>query len=277
MISVAMTTYNGEKYIEQQLYSILNQTRPVDEVIICDDGSNDRTVDIIKSMKDDRIKLVENDSNLGYIMNFKKAISLTQGEYIFLSDQDDIWEPNKVETMVNLMEETGCDALCSNFSLIDKDSRRITNRECLQIDSFIEKAKNRILQISFFRLLFGNIAQGCTYCFTKKIKQVYLEIDNKEVIHDYQIMLIAAAIGKVLFLNEKLIRYRLHDNNSIGFGHKKREWIIKKKKISKKPFMVQFINDLQSVVFFKNALFYKILFYLRIPYIRAVIRKLFLG
>lgn len=87
MISIAMTTYNGEKYIERQLESIFSQTLPVDEIIICDDNSKDRTIEIIgrfiEKNQTDKIRLVHNQENLGYIRNFYKAISLTKGDYIF--------------------------------------------------------------------------------------------------------------------------------------------------------------------------------------------------
>ena len=97
MISIAMTTYNGAKYIEEQLLSILNQTMFVDDLVICDDNSTDATSDIINDIIDrytlsDRVRFFRNNSNLGYVENFRKAIGLTTGDYIFLADQDDIWD-----------------------------------------------------------------------------------------------------------------------------------------------------------------------------------------
>ena len=93
LISIAMTSYNGEKYIREQLDSILTQTYGNFELIICDDRSKDSTVEIIKDycIKDSRIKLYVNEKNLGFKKNFEKAISLCKGEYIALSDQDDIY------------------------------------------------------------------------------------------------------------------------------------------------------------------------------------------
>ena len=117
MISIAMTTYNGAQFVQAQLRSILEQTRQPDEIIICDDGSRDDTVNIIRHVMEtsgtDRIRLVENEENLGYIRNFYKAISLTKGDYIFLADQDDIWHREKLEKSLAIMERTGAAAICT--------------------------------------------------------------------------------------------------------------------------------------------------------------------
>lgn len=101
--SVAMCTYNGAKYIREQLDSILNQSHLVDEIVICDDGSIDETIEIIKRIKRNTaipISIYINEPHLGVNLNFEKAIKLCQGDIIFLSDQDDIWEENKVDTII---------------------------------------------------------------------------------------------------------------------------------------------------------------------------------
>ena len=102
-LSVALCTYNGEKYIKEQLESILNQTVAIDEIIICDDRSNDKTTAIIEQFQaeyPDKISLHKNHANLGSTKNFEKSISICTGDYIFLSDQDDIWKANKVEKII---------------------------------------------------------------------------------------------------------------------------------------------------------------------------------
>ena len=104
MISVAIATYNGQEFIKEQLLSILNQTMPVDEIVICDDQSSDDTVRIIQELLCDKIYLYQNEKNLGNKLNFKKAPSYCKGDYIFLCDQDDIWKPNKVQTMIEIMQ-----------------------------------------------------------------------------------------------------------------------------------------------------------------------------
>ena len=114
--SVALCTYNGQSFLSEQLNSILNQTHPVDEIIICDDCSTDQTIEIIKYFKDkfpNLIQLFENENSLGTIKNFEKAISLTKGDLIFLSDQDDIWFSSKVNEMVTFFDKnTKCKLSC---------------------------------------------------------------------------------------------------------------------------------------------------------------------
>lgn len=99
-LSVAMCTYNGDKFIASQLSSILDQTIPIDDIVICDDGSNDKTLEIISRIQQEnpnKINLFRNPVNLGSTKNFEKAIDLCSGDYIFLADQDDIWKKDKVQ------------------------------------------------------------------------------------------------------------------------------------------------------------------------------------
>lgn len=275
MISIAMTTYNGEKYIKEQLKSIMDQSMPVDEIVICDDMSTDHTLEIINYViknSNINIKIIKNKQNIGYINNFYQAISQTHGDYIFLADQDDIWHSDKVEKMVAIMKESNCAALCSGFSLIDADNNKINNINQFEINPFIKNANRDLTLIKFHKLVFGNIVQGCTYCFTKEVKEAYLKIHNEELIHDHQIMFIASLIGKVYFLKEKLIDYRIHATNTIGFKKKKdSKTEIKLKMPSKKPFMVEFLDDVDRIVHVPHKTFYKALYYLRIPYVLSKI------
>lgn len=276
-ISIAMATYNGEKYIERQLQTILQQTVQVDEIIICDDCSKDSTVNIIrkimKKTEKNIIKLVINKENIGYIGNFYKAISLTSGDYIFLADQDDEWHLDKIEKTIKIMKKLKATVVCSNFSLIDQNSDPIENTTLYKINPFVNKAIKKITPVSFNQLVFGNIAQGCTYCFTKEVRDVYLKVNSKQLIHDHQIMFIATLLGKAFFYNEKLIDYRIHPNNVIGFEKKSDKVKIGLKKPSKKPFMVQFMDELDCVQKVPYKGYYKMLYYMRIPYIISKFRK----
>ena len=124
-ISVVMAVYNGEKYIEEQLMSILSQSIMPDELIIQDDGSSDSTTDKIQSItekSDVSVKLIKNKENLGFSKNFITAISAASGEYIFLSDQDDIWKKDRIKRALSVMEDNkNILALSSAFDLIDED------------------------------------------------------------------------------------------------------------------------------------------------------------
>ena len=121
MISVALCTYNGEKYISQQLDSIFSQSMPVDEVVICDDYSEDATCNILEfyAARYPQIRLIKNEINLGFRKNFEKALTECQGDFIFFSDQDDIWDKDKVWICVSYLKETGKYGVYTNGLLID--------------------------------------------------------------------------------------------------------------------------------------------------------------
>ena len=137
LVSIAMCTYNGEKYIEEQIESILNQSYKNLEIIICDDNSTDNTTKLIESYikVDSRIKIFRNKQNLGFIKNFEKAISLCNGEYIALSDQDDIWKLNKIELYLkkikdNILIYSDLDMIDENGNLIGKNFARGKDNLC---------------------------------------------------------------------------------------------------------------------------------------------------
>lgn len=267
MISVAMATYNGEKYIRKQLESILNQTKMVDEIIICDDCSSDNTCVIINEiirthLEGNRIRLICNERNLGYIENFRKSISLAKGEYIFLSDQDDIWHPEKVELLLDKMIDNDASCICTNSSFIDQNDKKIEDKEAYCLNSIVRNTKEGdCRRLSFHRLLYGNVSQGCTYCITADVGKKYVKLESNTVPHDYQLILISAIEGKAYFWNKELVNYRLHSENAIGFTKR----FHREKKIHLKPKMVIFLNELKKVIKIRRIWYYKILFFLRIP------------
>ena len=191
MISVAMTTYNGADYVTTQLRSILNQSVEVDEVIIFDDCSTDDTAGVISKVQDSRVKFIRNRENVGYIQNFYNAIEACTGDFIFLADQDDVWEFDKVEKTLEVMKEYKCEAVCTNFSLIDKNGSDLKNAEQFVSNRFfteLEKKNDRIIDLSFDYLMLGNVVQGATYCISKKTRELYLKIDNRTLYHDHQLL-----------------------------------------------------------------------------------------
>ena len=274
MISVAITTYNGEKYIEKQLYSILNQTKQVDEIIVVDDCSSDSTFSILEKMVlvYDKIKIYKNDKNIGYTKNFYKAISKCFGDYIFLADQDDIWNENKVEIMINTMQKLNCSVLCSNFEIINSNDNLILD-EKFNIPNFIQYNSNYIEKIPLNILLFGNVAQGCTYCFDKEVQKIYLKINNGDIIHDLQIMIIGTVVAGSYFINEKLIKYRIHETNSIGFNTQRNLKHIKLHFPKLLPKMALFLKELNSIHKIKKYKKYMFILILRLPVIKAVYNR----
>ena len=231
-ISIAMCTYNGEKYIKEQLYSIFNQTIKPDEIIICDDCSKDKTVEIINYFKDKlNIKLYNNDCNLGVTKNFEKAIKNCNGDIIFLSDQDDYWNEKKIEKIVEKFElQKDICMIFTNADVVDKNLKSF-NYNLWDSVNFNKRHKNRILDNHAFEMLLNkNYITGATMAFKKELKNVIFPIPN-EFIHDEWIALMACIFYKINFLDEKLILYRIHENNVIGTSNNQIKKSIKNCKI----------------------------------------------
>ena len=171
------------------------------------------------------------------------------------------------------MKKTKAAAVCTNYRLIDAKGKLIKNTDAYRVPAFVKQAVKNVTPISFHRLVFGNLVQGCTYCFTKKVREIYLKVHSNHLIHDHQIMFIASLVGKCLFYNEKLIDYRIHEKNAIGLDKKIKKNRLELKMPSKKPFMVSFIEELDAVFPVPNKTYYKVLYYLRIPYILSKTRR----
>lgn len=208
-ISVAMATYNGEKYIKDQLESILEQLNDQDEIILSDDGSSDKTIDIVKSLNDKRIKIIEGPKK-GVIKNFENAISNCSGKYIFLSDQDDVWEKNKVQRILEIFEKEKCNLIVHNASIVDN-----TMKEVPPFTTFEwRKSKKGI-----FKNIYKNSYIGCCMAFEPVLLNKIIPIPNDIEMHDQWIGLISEKYGKSYFLDEKLIKYRRHDSNVSQMKH----------------------------------------------------------
>lgn len=206
MISVCIPTYNGEKYIKEQLDSILIQLEKEDEVIISDDSSSDRTIEIIKSYNDSRISLIENCKFQSPIFNLENALKHAKGDYIFLSDQDDIWKPDKVKVVLSHLLNS--DLIVSQFKFIDENGIEIKN-----------DGQFRLTPRFFFHELYSNPYLGCAMAFNRKILNYSLPFPSRIAMHDIWIGLLTKLVGKVEFISDELILYRRHHNNfSPSFG-----------------------------------------------------------
>lgn len=206
MISVCIATYNGEKYIKNQLDSILVQLHENDEIIISDDSSTDKTIEIIKSFNDKRIVLYENQKFKSPIFNFENSLMYASGDYIFLSDQDDIWLPNKVKTMKKFL--LNYDLVLSDADIIDSNGN-ILKKSFYQMNGSKKGLVKNIIKNSYL---------GCTMAFKKKILQKSLPFPRDISMHDWWIGLIAELYGTTYFIDEKLIHYRRHGHNASPAG-----------------------------------------------------------
>lgn len=209
MISVCMATFNGENYLRQQISSILEQLSPDDELIISDDGSTDGTIAVIDSFADSRIKLVHNFQGHGVNSNFQNALSLASGEYIFLSDQDDVWLPGKVEKCITALQ---------NADLVLHDANITDNSLNTQNKSLFSELH---IKEGFVPNFIRNRFTGCCMAFRKEILSYVSPIpDNGKFLHDQWIGLLASVKGKVTFLDEAMILFRRHDANASSAGTK---------------------------------------------------------
>ncbi|MBO8210386.1 glycosyltransferase family 2 protein [Acinetobacter nosocomialis] len=206
-ISVCMATYNGEKYIKEQLLSILTQISETDEVIISDDSSIDNTLEIIKSVNDSRVKVYKNCFR-NVVKNFEFSISKATGDIIFLSDQDDIWHPDKVRNYIDQFNNINIGLVISNLQLIDKNGNEI-KRE------FFEQG----FRGGFLQNLIKNNFIGCSMAFRQELVSKVLPFPNNIPMHDWWIGLIALKTSRVKYIDKKLTYYRRHDNNVTSDTH----------------------------------------------------------
>ncbi len=206
-ISVAMATFNGSRFIREQLNSIFSQSYEVHEVIVCDDFSTDNTIEILREYGEKyNLKYWVNTKNLGFVKNFEKAISFCEGDFIALSDQDDIWFENKIEELVNNIGESLL--IHSDVSLIDADSVK-----------FLERFKGDInSHNSYYDYLYGNVCTGCTMMFPKTLTNKILPFPDGIAYHDWFIAISAAYYGKVYYYPKPLIGYRQHSSQNTGAG-----------------------------------------------------------
>jgi glycosyltransferase involved in cell wall biosynthesis len=224
LVSIALCTYNGEKYIRQQLDSILDQTYRNLEVVIVDDCSTDDTFNIVSNYagRDSRIKCFKNEINLGFNQNFEWAITLTTGAYIAISDQDDIWLPQKIERLLN--------AIADNW-LVFSNSVFINNNNELLDGKMLHNysiAINKYMQ-SYKGILLANFVTGHTTLFKKEFVDYFLPFPEKGF-YDWWMGFIALYHHKIVFLDEILTQYRIHEasvmQNRLNSGKEKQETVI---------------------------------------------------
>lgn len=213
MISVCLTSHNGEKYIKKQIDSILIQLDVDDELIISDDGSIDKTLEIISSYNDSRIKLknytapleyskIRNSKSFYYVTaNFLNALKEAKGDIIFLADQDDIWLDNRIEIMSAKLQTNDC-VMC-NLSTIDENDKVICE------NYFTENP----VPDNLFNYILKTRILGCCLAFNRKVLDYALPFPKKLIMHDYWIGAIAISNFKFAYISEILHLYRRTDSN----------------------------------------------------------------
>ena len=222
MISLIMTTYNGEKYLEEQLDSIRNQSRTPDEVLIFDDRSKDSTAELVRSYIQ-KYKLTswhffENEVNKGYALNFSDGMNQCNGDIIFLADQDDIWLPEKIKEMSEIMETH------PEISLLCSDVEPFYTGESPQKVNFEKfRSNNPLIQISHIDKWIKPVRPGCSMCFKKSLLEEYNQIWYNGYPHDCLLWGLAVLDKMAYYYNKVTIRFRRHDTNASSRGGFKKE------------------------------------------------------
>lgn len=212
-ISVAMASYNGARYIGEQLDSILEQLGADDELIISDDGSSDGTMDILRKYqeKDGRVKVIRGPGK-GIKKNVEHAVRNAEGRYIFLADQDDIWMEGKVEKVMKAFAETG-----SGVVIHDAKVFRGENKSEIVMESFYAFRRSGP---GVLKNILKNSYIGCCMAFRKELKEMILPIPQAIEMHDQWIGILSDfRYGKSCFLDETLLLYRRHGENNSAMTH----------------------------------------------------------
>lgn len=212
-ISVCMASYNGGKYILEQLESILQQLDENDEIIIVDDCSTDNTLEIIRSLNDKRISVFFNEKNKGHVFSFSRAISLSTKELIFMSDQDDLWIDGRVVLMKNKLLNSDAMLLSSNSDFIDFNGAEID----FEIVGVKSTSSEKYLRNIFDIFIGKPNYYGCAMGFKRELLKLILPIPNFVESHDLWIAMAANIVESNLHCDESTLKRRVHGGNaSIG-------------------------------------------------------------
>lgn len=227
-VSVVISTYNGEKYIYEQLESIRNQTRKPDEVLIFDDVSTDNTVEIVKKYLDqyklDNWILYENVENKGWKKNFMEGLWFSNGDLIFPCDQDDIWCNTKIEEMEYIMiKNSNINVLTSNYDAFYDSGKIIVGPN---------KNDGKIIRQPLAQNIFNTKYPGCTYCVRKQFVELGKKYWEKDFPHDALFWRLGMFSNSLYSYNKSLIKWRKHSDStyaieSLGIKNyeKKRAWL----------------------------------------------------
>jgi glycosyltransferase involved in cell wall biosynthesis len=218
-IDILLSTYNGSKYLQELILSIINQTYQNWKLIIRDDGSTDGTIGVIKNFTNQFpnkiIYIDDHYNNFGPSQSFSKLMGYSKSNFIMFCDQDDIWLNNKIELTIKKMllleEESPSTPLLvhTDLTIVDKDLQVISN-------SFWNYQKLNPAYKNLNNLLIQNIATGCTMMINKRLKELAHPIPSQAIMHDWWIALVASIYSGVHHINTSLILYRQHDKNNIG-------------------------------------------------------------
>ena len=248
LVSIALCTYNGAAYISEQLDTLVNQSYPNCEIVVVDDCSKDNTIKILREYaeKYPQISVHSNTENLGYTRNFEKAIRLCKGEYIALCDQDDIWDKNKISTMVELI---GDNILAYHDSEFVDELGDPINKKLSDLKNCYSGSDSRIF-------LFENCVLGHATIFKKELLN-FMEHFNDTVIHDRWLAYVGTNNGSILFIDQPLVKYRQHVNANTNILQQERTNKSKSNSVYKMQFQLDIATVLADYPYNKDVAFKK--------------------
>jgi glycosyltransferase involved in cell wall biosynthesis len=225
-ISVALCTRNGAAFVREQVQSILAQSRPVDEIVLSDDASTDDTVELVRrAVKvqiglggDVELKVLRNKKALGVVRNFEQAVMATTGDLVALSDQDDVWHPDRMRTIVEVFAaEPSLELVFSNARLVDGSGAPLRHSLFSALSMTAREKRELRGRGAFAALLGRNLVTGATVVFRRGLLDLAIPF-APDWVHDEWLAALAAATGGIRMLEPLLIDYRQHGGNQIGAG-----------------------------------------------------------
>ncbi len=219
MITILMATYNGEKYIKEQIDSLLSQTEQRFTIVISDDGSTDSTIEIISDYVKkypEKIKLINNDQQQGAKYNFLNLMIKNKDDYIMLCDQDDVWLSKKIEISLEAIQKLESTYGTNMPLLVHTDLKVVDQKLNLIFDSYKDMINVNYARVELKDQIIQNTLTGCTAMYNRTLADLINKQPKFFVIHDWWLILLASAFGKIAPIDERDILYRQHDDNVIG-------------------------------------------------------------
>ncbi|MDR2427259.1 MAG: glycosyltransferase family 2 protein [Endomicrobium sp.] len=257
LVSIVIAAYNGQIFLRKQLDSLLSQTYENIEIIACDDCSIDSTLSILKSYPS--VIILQNEQNIGFVKTFEKVISEAKGDYIALCDQDDIWLPEKIETLVKEIGDT---------VLIHSDAYLIDDNDNIMSNTSTSKVKKFLQNTTFADYLRTNSVTGCSVMLKKELLRYALPFPQHTQYHDWWLAICAAKVGKIKYLDIPLFKYRMHSSNaSFTFYKNKLDFIKQSRK-----FYSEIFNRFKSSLSLKEFILLKLYALYFFIFIRILIK-----
>lgn len=219
VVSIALCTYNGERFLGEQLASLARQTRLPDELVACDDVSADETVRILREFAADAsfpVQISVNENRLGPTANFSKAAGMCSGDIVLFCDQDDIWHDNKIALEVAAMTEAVRESSTDVPVLVHGDLEVVNEALAPLYPSFMRLMHPKFALFDMSYILGDNVAVGCTTAVNRALLDIALPLPPQALMHDWWFAQCATCRGKIVYIDRPLMQYRQHQSNQIG-------------------------------------------------------------